>query len=64
MTSPTLPPFITRTPRRVYARTLQPTRPPHRTPQHKPSFLERHGDTITFIWTCILIAALVYTAFS
>lgn len=64
MTSPTLPPFITRTNRRIHTRPVQPSRRPHRTPQHKPSFLERHGDTITFIWTCILIAALVYTAFS
>ena len=65
MTTPSLPPFITRTNRRVYTRSVQPqTRRPHRTPQRKPSFLERHGDLITFIWTCTLIAALVYTAFS
>ena len=64
MTSPTLPPFITRTHRRVYARSVQPSRRPHRTTQRKTSFLERHGDLITFVWTCALIAALVYTAFS
>jgi hypothetical protein len=64
MTAPSLPPFVTRSTRRVYARPVQPTRRPHRTPQPKRSFLDRHGDRITFIWTCILIAALVYTAFS
>lgn len=64
MTSPTLPPFITRTHRRVYTRSVQPSRRPHRTTQRKTSFLERHGDLITFVWTCALIAALVYTAFS
>jgi hypothetical protein len=67
MTSPSLPPFITRTTRRTYSRTapLQavPSRP-HRKPSKSQSFLERHGDLITFLWTCILIAALVYTAFS
>ena len=65
MTSPSLPPFITRTNRRVYSRTVQPpTRRPHRTPQPKLFFLQRHGDLICFLWTCILIAALVYSAFS
>lgn len=65
MTAPSLPPFVTRSTRRVYARPVQPqTRRPHRTPQPKRSFLDRHGDRITFIWTCMLIAALVYTAFS
>lgn len=65
MTTPSLPPFITRTNRRVYSRTVQsPTRRPHRTPQPKLSFLQRHGDLICFLWTCILIAALVYSAFS
>jgi len=64
MTAPSLPHFITRTNRRIHTRPVQPSCRPHRTPQRKPSFLERHGDTITFIWTCTLIAALVYTAIS
>lgn len=64
MSSPSLPPFITRSNRRVYTRPPQPIRQPHRTPYRKSSFLERHGDRITFLWTCTLIAALVYTAFS
>lgn len=67
MTSPSLPPFITRSTRRTYSRTapLQavPSRP-HRKSTKPQSFFERHGDLITFLWTCILIAALVYTAFS
>ena len=67
MTSPSLPPFITRTTRRTCTRStpLQPVSSrPHRKPSKPQSFLERHGDLITFLWTCILIAALVYTAFS
>jgi len=67
MTSPSLPPFITRTNRRVYSRTTPhssvPSRP-HRKTSKPQSFLERHGDLICFLWTCTLIAALVYTAFS
>ncbi|MFZ9558698.1 MAG: hypothetical protein ACO27M_02615 [Vulcanococcus sp.] len=67
MTSPSLPPFITRSNRRVYSRTtpLQsvPARP-HRKPNKPQSFLERHGDLITFIWSCALIAAIVLAAFS
>lgn len=67
MTSPSLPPFITRSNRRIYARST-PVQPvparPHRKPNKPQSFLERHGDLITFLWTCILIAALIYTAFS
>jgi hypothetical protein len=67
MTSPSLPPFITRSTRRTNSRNTPlsavPARP-HRKPSKPQSFLERHGDLICFIWSCILIAALVYTAFS
>lgn len=66
MTSPSLPPFITRSTRRTYTRNF--SSPKRQTPttkaKHKPSFLNRHGDAICFLWSCFLIAALVYTAFS
>lgn len=66
MTSPSLPPFITRSTRRTYSRTapLQPVPArPHRKPTQQ-SFLERHGNVICFLWSCLLIAALVLAAFS
>jgi len=64
MTSPSLPSFLTRSTRRVYTRTNQSIRRLPPKAQRNPSFLDRHGDRITFIWSCILIAALVYSAFS
>jgi hypothetical protein len=67
MTSPSLPPFITRSTRRTYSRTAPlssvPARP-HRKPATRKSFLDRHADLICFLWSCILIAALVLAAFS
>jgi hypothetical protein len=65
MTEPTLPTFANRAPRRTYHRTATAPHQPHRTTRHARSRRRQRLINLgLFLYSCLLIAALVLAAFS